>query len=45
MDKKETVQTGEESYTTPDFEVVEIQFEQRILAGGSDFDFGDGGDL
>lgn len=43
MDNKETVRTEEESYTTPDFEVVEIQFEQHILVAGSDF--GDGGDF
>ena len=43
MDEKETTRTNEEYYATPDFEVVEIIFEQNLLSTGSNTDdFGDG---
>jgi hypothetical protein len=35
MERTPTKQTREECYTSPDFEMVEIEFEQNILQGGS----------
>ena len=35
MERTATKQTREECYTSPDFEMVEIEFEQNILQGGS----------
>lgn len=35
MEKEERKRQTEEIYFAPDFEVVEIEFEQHILQGGS----------
>ena len=36
MNKKEKCTLKKNNYTCPDFKVVEIRFEQSILANGSD---------
>lgn len=35
MENDKTMQPEEMNYDSPDFEIVEIEFEQNILQGGS----------